>query len=65
MGHVGSGLGHSMSLTPQSHAGSPQASMSTIATHCSFVNIAAVSAWETGRSLFFPFYLFFFFFFFL
>lgn len=67
MGHLGSRLGHSRSLTPQSPAGSPQVSMSTIATYCSFVNIAA-AAWETEREspsffslAFFVFLLLFFF----
>lgn len=62
LGHLGSELGHSRSLTPQSHVGSPQVSTSTIATHYSFVNIAAAAAWETGKespSFFFFFLLFF------
>lgn len=62
LGLSGSGLSHSTSLIPQSHAGSPQVSMGTSATYCSFVIISA--AWEIGRELFFSFFLFFLLFFF-
>lgn len=41
-GRLGSGLGRSRSLTPRSHDGSAQVSMSTMATYCSLVTLSAL-----------------------